>query len=161
MISLQSSRLVPRRVSRQSQNSSRVRGCPVLPAWPCSLRLSQIRFTRLRQAWWIGKSISSSASMYAYTEICFSLPSVVGISGYQVYPYCQFAGGEMNKSGTEETLVKSGSLYSVSDSFAFKGNSLLRFPPSTDHAKSLEPLFARLAHSHCTGSLDEIQSSTL
>ena len=143
--------LALRRNSRQSQNSSRVRGCLVLPTWHCSLRISHIRFTRLRQAWWIGKSIPFSASVLSYTDKLSSLPSVVGIAGSRVYWYCHFAGGEMKKSGVEETFLKSGCLICGQWPFVFSGTSLSRFPPSTDYAKVCQPLLARLARFRCTG----------
>ena len=113
MIFQESFRFALRRDSRQSQNSSRVPGCLLSPTWLCSLRVSHIRFIRLRQAWWIGESIPFSASVLSYTDMLSSLPSVVGIAGSKVYLYCQFAGGETKKSGVEETFLKSRCLYSV------------------------------------------------
>lgn len=111
--------LALRRDSRQSQKFSRVRGCLVLPPCLCSLRVSHIRFIRLRQAWWIGKSIPFLASVLSYTDMLSSLPSDVGIAGSKVYLYCQFAGGETKNSGIQETFLKSGCLCSVN------GGSLL------------------------------------
>lgn len=113
MIFRESFKLTLRRSSRQSQNSSSVRGCLVLPSWHSAFRIAHSRFTRLRQAWWIGKSMPFSASVLSYTGIFSSWPSVVGIAGSKVYRYCHIAGGEMKKSGIEETFSKSGCLCSV------------------------------------------------
>ena len=61
----------------------------------------------------MGKSIPFSASVLSYTDILSSMPSVVGIAGSKVYPYCHFAGGEMKKSGLQETFLKSRCLSPV------------------------------------------------
>lgn len=90
----------------------------------------------------MGKSIPFSASVLSYTDSLSSLPSMVGIAGSKVYPYCHLAGGDMKKSGIEETFLKSGCLNPVNGRSSSGGTSILRVPPSTDHAKVRKPLLA-------------------